>query len=121
VKAGGTWHADGRSWLVTGIVENPAGLNDEFALVASGQVTAPTQVTILVNAPQGAAQNQDQISAGPPPPVFANLPADASVSLASQTGVGDPKPAAAGLTQPPQRRDRPLKRLPRHDQHGSRG
>jgi hypothetical protein len=54
VKAGGTWHADGRSWLVTGIVENPTDLNDEFAQVASGQVTAPTQVTILFNAPQGA-------------------------------------------------------------------
>jgi putative ABC transport system permease protein len=26
LKAGGTWHADGRSWLVTGIVENPADL-----------------------------------------------------------------------------------------------
>ena len=86
VKAGGTWHADGRSWLVTGIVENPADLNDEFALVAPGQVTTPTQVTILVNAPQGAGQNQDQITAGPLPPVFAGLSADASVSLASQSG-----------------------------------
>ena len=86
VKAGGTWHADGRSWLVTGIVENPADLNDEFALVAPGKVTTPTQVTILVNAPQGAGQNQDQVTAGPPPPVFACLPADANVSLAGQSG-----------------------------------
>ena len=86
VKAGGTWHADGRSWLVTGIVENPADLNDEFALVAPGKVTTPTQVTILVNAPQGAGQNQDQVTAGPPPPVFAGLPADANVSLAGQSG-----------------------------------
>ena len=58
VKAGGTWHADGRSWLVTGIVENPADLNDEFALVAPGKVTTPTQVTILVNAPQGPARTR---------------------------------------------------------------
>jgi putative ABC transport system permease protein len=86
VKAGGTWHADGRSWLVTGIVENPADLNDEFALVAPGKVTTPSQVTILVNAPQGAGQNQDQVTAGPPPPVFAGLPADANVSLAGQSG-----------------------------------
>ena len=86
VKAGGTWHADGRSWLVTGIVENPADLNDEFALVAPGKVTTPTQVTILVNAPQAAGQNQDQVTAGPPPPVFAGLPADANVSLAGQSG-----------------------------------
>jgi putative ABC transport system permease protein len=97
VKAGGTWPADGRSWLVTGIVENPADLNDEFALVAPGQVTAPTQVTILLNAPQGPGQNQNQITAGPLPPVFANLPADASVALASQSGHAGISPATIVL------------------------
>jgi putative ABC transport system permease protein len=97
VGTGGTWHADGRSWLVTGIVENPADLNDEFALAASGQVTAPTQVTILLNAPQGAGQNPDQISAGPLPPVFAGLPADATVSLASQSGHAGISPATIVL------------------------
>jgi putative ABC transport system permease protein len=89
VKAGGAWHADGRSWLVTGIVENPTDLNDEFALVAPGQVTVPTQVTVLLNAPAGnggSGQDQGQITQGPPPPVFAGLPADATVSLASQAG-----------------------------------
>jgi putative ABC transport system permease protein len=40
----------GRSWTVTGIVRNPGNLLDEFALVAGGQVTAPTQVTILLDA-----------------------------------------------------------------------
>jgi putative ABC transport system permease protein len=97
VKAGGTWHADGRSWLVTSIVENPADLNDEFALAAPGQVTAPTQVTILVNAPPGSGQNEDQISAGPLPPVFAGLPADATVSLASQSGHAGISPATIVL------------------------
>jgi putative ABC transport system permease protein len=97
VKAGGTWHADGRSWLVTGIVENPTDLNDEFALVAPGQVIAPTQVTILLNAPPAAGQNQNQITAGPPPPVFAGLPADASVSLASQSGNAGISPATIVL------------------------
>ncbi len=48
VRIGSTWHADGRPWRVTGIVENPGNLLDEFALVAPGQVTAPTRVTILV-------------------------------------------------------------------------
>jgi putative ABC transport system permease protein len=88
LKAGGTWHADGRSWLVTGIVENPTDLNDEFALVAPGQVIAPTQVTVLLNAPPGAGQDQDQnqVRPGPPPPVFGGLPADATVALASQAG-----------------------------------
>jgi len=96
-KTGGTWHADGRAWLVTGIVENPADLNDEFALVAPGQVTVPTQVTILLNAPPGPGQGQDQITQGPPPPIFANLPADATVSLASQSGNAGLSPATIVL------------------------
>jgi putative ABC transport system permease protein len=45
---GSTWHADGRRWRVTGIVENPSNLLDEFALVSPGQLTAPARVTILV-------------------------------------------------------------------------
>jgi putative ABC transport system permease protein len=97
LRTGGTWHAGGRSWLVTGIVENPADLNDEFALAVPGQVTAPTQVTILLNAPQGAGQNQDQIPAGPMPAVFAGLPADATVSLASQSGHAGISPATIVL------------------------
>ena len=35
---------------MTGIVQNPQDLVDEFALVAPGQVTHPTQVTLLFNA-----------------------------------------------------------------------
>jgi hypothetical protein len=97
LRTGSTWHADGRSWLVTGIVENPADLNDEFALAAPGQVTAPTQVTVLLNAPSGAGQNQNQITLGPPLPIFAGLPADATVSLASQSGHGGISPATVVL------------------------
>jgi putative ABC transport system permease protein len=48
VGIGSTWDADGRTWLVTGIVENPSNLLDEFALVSPGQLTGPAQVTILV-------------------------------------------------------------------------
>ena len=36
---------------VVGIVENPQNLLDEFALVPPGQVRAPTQVTVLFDAP----------------------------------------------------------------------
>ena len=43
----------GRSYRVTGIVQNPANLLDEFALVEPGQVTDPTQVSILLDAPRG--------------------------------------------------------------------
>ena len=85
VKAGGTWHADGRTWTVTGIVENPADLNDEFALVAPGQVTAPTQVTVLLNEPASAINQAIYRSRHNPPPVFTGLPGNATVSLSSQT------------------------------------
>ncbi len=51
---GDVWHEGGHAWQVTGLVENPNNLLDEFALVAPGQVTAPTQVTVLVNAGSAA-------------------------------------------------------------------
>ena len=38
---GGRWRAAGVSWLVTGIVQDPSRLADEFALVAPGQVRHP--------------------------------------------------------------------------------
>jgi putative ABC transport system permease protein len=88
VKTGGTWHADGRAWTVTGIVDNPTNLNDEFALVTPGQVTAPTQVTILLNAPAGALNEGVYRNGHHPPPVFAGLPGNATVSLAGQTSGG---------------------------------
>ena len=51
LKVGDVWHQGGKARRVTGIVENPQSLLDEFALVVLGQVTAPTQVTVLFNAP----------------------------------------------------------------------
>ena len=51
LKVGDVWHQGGQARRVTGIVENPQSLLDEFALVVPGQVTAPTQVTVLFNAP----------------------------------------------------------------------
>ncbi len=45
---GGTWQAAGRTWRVTGIVQDPSNLSDEFALVAPGQVTHPSQVIMLL-------------------------------------------------------------------------
>ena len=51
LRAGDVWHQGGTARRVTGIVSNPQNLVDEFALVAPGQVTAPTQVTVLFDAP----------------------------------------------------------------------
>jgi putative ABC transport system permease protein len=45
---GGTWRAVGTTWRVTGIVQDPSNLSDEFALVAPGQVRHPTQVIMLL-------------------------------------------------------------------------
>ncbi len=51
LRVGGTWRAGGRARQVVGIVANPQNLLDEFALVLPGQVTAPTQTTVLFDAP----------------------------------------------------------------------
>ncbi|MGH3231206.1 MAG: FtsX-like permease family protein, partial [Streptosporangiaceae bacterium] len=53
LKIGDLWHQGGTTRQVTGIVQNPQSLLDEFALVAPGQVNAPTQVTVLFTAPPG--------------------------------------------------------------------
>ena len=48
-RVGGTWQPAGRvTWRVTGIVQNPSNLADQFALVAPGQITHPSQVTMLL-------------------------------------------------------------------------
>ncbi len=48
---GDTWHAGGRTWRVVGTVTNPQNLVDAFALVQPGQLSAPTQTTVLFDAP----------------------------------------------------------------------
>jgi putative ABC transport system permease protein len=53
LRIGDTWHQGGQVRQVTGIVQNPQSLLDEFALVAPGQVSKPSQVTVLFTAPRG--------------------------------------------------------------------
>jgi len=48
---GGIWRAAGTTWRVTGIAQDPSNLADEFALVAPGQVTHPSQVIMLLGSP----------------------------------------------------------------------
>ena len=57
LRIGDVWHQGGTTRQVTGIVQNPQSLLDEFALVAPGQVTAPTQVTVLFDAPGVSADS----------------------------------------------------------------
>jgi putative ABC transport system permease protein len=51
LRVGDVWHQGGQARQVVGIVQNPQSLLDEFALVQPGQVRAPTQVTVLFDAP----------------------------------------------------------------------
>jgi len=53
LRIGDLWHQGGQVRRVTGIVQNPQSLLDEFALVAPGQVSKPSQVTVLFTAPRG--------------------------------------------------------------------
>ncbi len=54
--AGGAWRAAGTTWRVTGIVQDPSNLADEFALAAPGQVPHPSQVTLLLGSPPAVQQ-----------------------------------------------------------------
>jgi putative ABC transport system permease protein len=104
VHTGGTWQHGGRSFLVTGIVENPDNLLEQFALVAPGQLTAPTQVTVLLD-----AQPADHNGFAPPPgiggestagtgqPVLTNVPAGGVASFAGQGSGGSISPATIVL------------------------
>lgn len=51
LRIGSTLRSGSTSRRVVGTVQNPENLADEFALVVPGQVTAPSQVTVLFDAP----------------------------------------------------------------------
>jgi putative ABC transport system permease protein len=53
---GGSWRAAGTTWRVTGIVQDPSNLADEFALVAPGQVPHPSQVIMLLGSSPAVQQ-----------------------------------------------------------------
>lgn len=50
LSVGSTWSVNGRPLQVVGIVENPTNLQDAFGLVAPGQISDPTSVTLLFDA-----------------------------------------------------------------------
>src|SRR5579863_2666892 len=57
LTTGSDWTVAGTTWKVTGIVQNPQSLLDEFALVIPGQVTNPDNVTVLFDAPGVSASS----------------------------------------------------------------
>src|SRR3984893_11120586 len=57
LRIGSSWTVNGVARKVTGIVQNPESLLDEFALVTPGQVTNPDNVTVLFDAPGVSASS----------------------------------------------------------------
>jgi putative ABC transport system permease protein len=63
---GGTWPAAGTTWQVTGIVQDPSKLADQFALVAPGQIRHPGQVIMLLGPAAAQQLLSDQTVPGVP-------------------------------------------------------
>ena len=77
---GGTWHVAGATWQVTGIVQDPSNLADQFALLAPGQIRHPSQVIMLLGPAAAHQLLSDQTVPGVPA-------ADVSVPTQQVSGV----------------------------------
>ncbi len=88
--AGGTWRAAGTTWRVTGIVQDPSNLADEFALAAPGQVPHPSQMIMLLGsspAVQQAISGGNATLPGMPAAATFTFPSAFVRGLPSATGV----------------------------------
>jgi putative ABC transport system permease protein len=121
LRTGGLWQLGGRALRVTGLVENPANLRDQFALVAPGQIAHPGGVTVLFDArhcatarcaqarlhlPGGAQRLVGQPTAGNAP--VGLTPADLVLVLGTFGLIFIGLVAVAGFTVMAQRRLRAL-------------
>jgi putative ABC transport system permease protein len=97
LRPGDIWRGAGAARRVVGIVANPQNLLDEFALVAPGQVGAPSQVTVLFDAPgvnprslgKNVTSRQSAASADALNPVTISLAASTlGMLLTALVGVG---------------------------------
>ncbi|HJZ25922.1 MAG TPA: FtsX-like permease family protein, partial [Streptosporangiaceae bacterium] len=86
---GGTWQAAGTTWRVTGIVQDPSNLADEFALAAPGQVPHPSQVIMLLGSPavQHAISNGNATLPGIPAAATVTPPSAMSGGISPATGI----------------------------------
>ena len=86
---GGTWQAAGTTWRVTGIVQDPSNLADEFALAAPGQVPHPSQVIMLLGSPavQHAISNGSATLPGLPAAATVTPPNAMSGGISPATGI----------------------------------
>ncbi len=116
LHVGGSWHVDGRVLRVVGIVENPQDSQDVFALVAPGQIAAPTALTLLLDdtgseairwhPPSGTVQGVMTIGASATARQSAQALALLLIATIGLTFIG--LLAAAGFTVMAQRRLRAL-------------
>jgi putative ABC transport system permease protein len=83
---GGTWRAAGTTWRVTGIVQDPSNLLDEFALVGPGQVMNPSQVIMLLGSPAV----RQAIGNAHHHPRLTGFPAAATLTFPDGTSAGVP-------------------------------
>ena len=60
LRVGDTWPQGGKT--VVGIVQNPQSLLDEFALVPPGEVTNPTQLSVLFDASPDSAKSLSSLA-----------------------------------------------------------
>ncbi len=71
LRIGSVWHEGGLALMVTGIVENPGNWQDQFALVAPAQISAPSEVTVLFDADRARLRaftpgSNEQLQSRPP-------------------------------------------------------
>ncbi len=77
LRIGSTWRVSGHLRRVTGLVENPQDLQDNFALAAPGQASPPRALTILLRA-SAARADAFRLPGGGPPDIEARPPADSN-------------------------------------------
>jgi putative ABC transport system permease protein len=108
LHTGGRWQQGGLSRRVVGVVENPSNLLDEFALVAPGQVSTPSQVSILFDATrvsEAGFRFPGGVTPQTPPPASAGLsPAIVVLGVATFGLIFICLVAVAGFTVMAQRR-----------------
>jgi putative ABC transport system permease protein len=85
LQVGDTWRAGGSARRVVGIVTDPQNLLDEFVVVAPGQVSAPTLVTVLFDAPGVNTRSLGQNVTSRQSAASANVLNPVTISLAAAT------------------------------------
>ncbi len=85
LTVGATWRGGGSARRVTGIVANPQNLLDEFALVAPGQVSAPSLITVLFDAPGVSPRSLGRNVVSRTSAASANVINPVTISLAAAT------------------------------------